>query len=241
MCICISTDKQLACVSLGGLHLLQVASGEPAFPHHSALLNNDSIAGNDSATDSGQSASDQHLQGAVDLGDLIELQDSISSSVQERLNGAEANAAGDSAPHKAHAQLSEGNSASSDRNSHEAVESNTHVPYQSEADDLASAAQSEPRQSVPQEVAAGSAATSVADEGSDKRFVSQQQMDKSGHADAFAKIMESIPDHIKNAISGGDAAANTEAASPVDNQRADSASPGSSHSSGAQHHQHAEL
>lgn len=226
--------------------MLQVASGEPALPHHSALLNNDSIAGNDSATDSGQSASDQHLQGAmpdsrVDLGDSIELQDSISSSVQDRLNGAEANAAGDSAPHKAHAQLSEGNSASSDRNSHEAVESNTHVPYQSEADDLASAAQSEPRQSVPQEVAAGSAATSVADEGSDKRFVSQQQMDKSGHADAFAKSMESIPDHIKNAISEGDAAANTEAASPVDNQRADSASPGSSHSSGAQHHQHAEL
>ena len=32
----------------------------------------------------------------------------------------------------------------------------------------------------------------------DTQVVTQQQMDESGHADAFAKILESIPDHIKN-------------------------------------------
>ena len=216
------------------LYLLQVVSGEQALPHLSAVLNN--------VTDSSQSSSDQHLQGLMpdntaDLADSINLQDSITSAVQNLLNSTEDAAADDSASQNVHADRPDANSNSSDHTSHDVAESHADVPYQSEADDFASASQSEPRQSVPQEGPASSDAT-VADQVSDSRFVTQQQMDESGHADAFAKIMESIPDHVKNAGSEGNAPANNE--TPT-SERTDSASAGSGHTSGTQHHQHAEL
>ena len=211
---------------------------------HAALLHNDSVAVNHNATDSNLSASDEHLQGAMpdstaDFAESIELQDSISSAVHDLLNSTEHRAAVKSAPQKLRADRPHANIGSSDHTSHEVTQSDAHAPYQSEADDFASAAQSEPRQSVPQEGNAGSDdADFMANEVSDRRFVSQQQMDESGYADAFAVIMESIPDHIKNAVNEGNEPADTET-STLD--RTDTASSGSGHSSRTQHHQHAEL
>lgn len=224
-----------------------MVSGEQTLPHHAALLHNDSVAVNHNATDSNLSASDQHLQGAMpnstaDLADAIKLQDSISSAVHDLLNSTRDTAADKSAPQNLHAERHEGDSKSSNqrmRESDELVEFDSRVPYQSEADDFASAAQSQPTHSVPQGGPAGSDdADFVADQVSHRRLVSQQQMDESGHADAFAKIMESIPDHIKNAVNKGNVPADTE----IPNlDRTDSASSGSGHSSGTQHHQRAEL
>lgn len=221
-----------------------MVSGEQTLPHLAALLKNDSMAVNPNVADNSQSASDQHLQGAMpdntaDPADSIELQDSITSAVHDLLNRTEGTAADNSAAQKLHADQPDANSGSSDHTSRDVAESDADVPYQSEADDLASALQSEARQSVPQEGIASSDDTGfVADQVSDKRFVTQQQMDESGHADAFAKIMQSIPDHVKNAVSEGNAPADTE---PPTLDKMDSASSGSDHSSGTQHHQHAEL
>ena len=227
------------------LCLLQVASGEEALPQHVALLNNDSIAVKHNVTDNSQFAADQHLQGAMpdstaDLADSIHLQDSISSAVHDLINSTEKDTVADtSASQKLHADRPDANSGSSNHTSQEVAEADAHAPYQSEAAKFASASQSEPRQSVPQHVAANSdEADFVADQGSDKRFVTKQQMDDSGHADAFAKIMESIPDHIKNAASEGNVPDDTETPTL---DRTDSASSGSGHSTGTQHHQHAEL
>lgn len=222
-----------------------MTSGEQALPHHSALLLNDSIAGNHTATDS---ASDQQLQGAMpentdDLADSMQLQDSISSVVHDLLNSTEETAASDSPSQEQHAEQPKGSSSSSEQLSHDSID--TQVPYQSTADDLVSAAQSEsaPRQSVPQEAAASSSDVDrVAEQGSDKGFVTQQQMDESGHADAFAKMMESIPDHVKNVVSEGNVPSDTETLSHVNQSALDGARSasleGSSHT---QYHEHADL
>lgn len=218
--------------------------GKQALPHHSALLINDSIAVNHNVTDS---ASDQQLQGAMpedtdDLADSMQLQDSISSAIHDLLNSTEETAASDSASREQHAEQPKGSSSAFDHLAHDSID--THAPYQSNADDLVSAVQptSAPRQSVPQDGAASSDnADLVAGQGSHKSFVTQQQMDESGHAHAFAKIMESIPDHVKNMVSEGHVPSNTEALSHVNQSASDGAesvSPGSSHT---QHHEHAEL
>lgn len=62
--------------------------------------------------------------------------------------------------------------------------------YQTETQGLASLSSSKSRQSVPQMGAADD------QQGSDRRFVSQQQMDESGHADALAGIVNAVPDDI---------------------------------------------
>lgn len=219
-------------------------SGEQALPHHSALLLNDTIAVNHTATDS---ASDQQLQGVMpentdDLADSMQLQDSISSTIHDLLNSTEETAASDSARQEQHAEQPKGSSSSSDHLSHDSTD--VHVPYQSTADDLASAAQSTsaPRQSVPQEGASSSDdADLVAEQGPDNRFVTQQQMDESGHADAFAKIMESIPDHVKNMVSEGNVPSDTEARSSDNQSASDGAdSAGSEGSSHTQYHEDAD-
>lgn len=79
----------------------------------------------------------------------------------------------------------------------------SHTVYQTEPQDLASLAQSKPRHSLPQPHLVqvephGDDANS--DVESDKRFVSQKQMDESGHGGAFAKILDSIPDNVKNQL-----------------------------------------
>ena len=224
---------------------MQAVSGEQALPHDAALLKNDSAAVSHNATDSGQSASDQPLQGAMldstaDLAGSVELQDSISSAVHNLLNSTQDTVADSSAPGERHADRPDAKSGSSDQASHEVAESDAHAPYQSEAGDLASASQSEPRQSVPQE---GAASSDEADfvPNQDKRFVTQQQMDDSGHADAFAKIMESIPDHVKSAKSAaseGNVPADTELPTSDSTNTATSRS---GHSAGIQHHEDAEL
>lgn len=220
-------------------------SGEQALPHHSALLKNDSIAFNPNATDS---ALNQQLQGAMpentdDLADSMQLQDSISSAIHDLLNSTQETAASDSASRERHAEQPKGSSGASNHMSHDS--SDTHAPYQSKADDLVSAAQptSAPRQSVPQEGAASSDdADLVAGQDSYKRFVTQQQIDESGHAHAFAKIMDSIPDHVRNMVSEGNVPSDTEALSGVNqsaSKGAESASPeGSGH---MQHQEHADL
>ena len=178
-----------------------------------------------------------------DLANSMQLQDSISSAIRDLLNSTEETAATDSAPREQHVEQPKGSSGSSDHLSHDSID--THVPYQSTADDLASAAQSTsaPRQSVPQEGAASSDdADTVAELGPDKSIVTQQQMDESGHADAFAKIMDSIPEHVKNMVSEGSVPSATEALSRINqsvSDGADSASPeGNSHT---QDHEHADL
>lgn len=66
--------------------------------------------------------------------------------------------------------------------------------YQTETQGLASLSNSKSRQSVPQMGAVDD------QQESDKRFVSQQQMDESGHADALAGIVSAVPDHIKDQL-----------------------------------------
>lgn len=62
--------------------------------------------------------------------------------------------------------------------------------YQTETQGLASLSNSKSRQSVPQMGAVDDQRES------DKRFVSQQQMDESGHGDALAGIVNAVPDDI---------------------------------------------
>ena len=135
---------------------------------------------------------------------------------------------------------------SADNGLHEAVtKSAIQELYQSEAGDLAAVAQSEPRLSVPQEVPASSTADPVVNEGADKRFVTQQQMDVSGYADAFAEIMRNIPDHIRDARNVQGVATNTAPEPPANNQsgldQLGSDGDGSSQSSDTQQQQHVDL
>lgn len=74
--------------------------------------------------------------------------------------------------------------------------------YQSETQDLDSLSRSKSRHSVPQQ---GASDFHTADDGvkaqqSDRGSVSKQQMDESGHGEAFADIIDSIPEHIKNMV-----------------------------------------
>ncbi len=62
--------------------------------------------------------------------------------------------------------------------------------YQTETQGLASLSNSKSRQSVPQMGAVND------QQESDRRFVSQQQMDESGHGDALAGIVNAVPDDI---------------------------------------------
>ena len=76
------------------LHVLQVMNGEEALPHHSAMLNNDSVPLHHNSSDIGQQhVSDQHLQGAMpessndampdsanDAGDSSELRDNVTNA-----------------------------------------------------------------------------------------------------------------------------------------------------------------
>ena len=62
--------------------------------------------------------------------------------------------------------------------------------YQTKTQGLASLSNSKSRQSVPQMDAVDD------QQESDKRFVSQQQMDESGHGDALAGIVNAVPDDI---------------------------------------------
>jgi len=66
--------------------------------------------------------------------------------------------------------------------------------HQTETQGLASMSNSKSRQSVPQIGAVDD------QQESDRRFVSQQQMDESGHADALAGIVNAVPDDIKDQL-----------------------------------------
>lgn len=221
-------------------------TGKEALPHHSAMLDNDSTAVHHKAGDVGQHVADQHLQGTMpdntsNSGDSSELRDGVSSAGQHLLNGTHDHATNES---QMHIEQPGGKADSAEHNSPETAAGTTvHKPYQSEADGLASVSKAEPRLSVPQEAPASSAAELMVSEGADKRSVTQQQMDESGHADAFAEIMKSIPDHIKNVRP--DMPANTESQTPANDQssvdRTDSDGAGSSHSSETEYHQHVEL
>ncbi|DBB06312.1 hypothetical protein WJX77_000762 [Trebouxia sp. C0004] len=65
---------------------------------------------------------------------------------------------------------------------------------QTQTQGLASLSNSKSRQSVPQIGAVDD------QQESDRRFVSQQQMDESGHADAFAGIVNAVPHDIKDQL-----------------------------------------
>ena len=197
---------------------MQVSSGDQALPHHSAMLRNHSASQGQSSgegSDNGKSASDQHLQGAMPDNiasgdDTIELQDSITHAVEKILNNT-ANSS-DPALLGEHGQGQEPQTVHPERagdrqdladQTGERAESDAALPLQSAADSLGSVSQSAPGQSVPQEATARSQADAPGHFGAagGPSIVTQQQMDESGHADAFAEIMESIPDHIKNAAS----------------------------------------
>ncbi|KAL3140050.1 hypothetical protein ABBQ38_004330 [Trebouxia sp. C0009 RCD-2024] len=250
-------------------HAAQVLGGEDALTHHSAMLNNDSILLHHNASDNSQHVSDQHLQGAMpnstsdampdslngarsdstsdampsstsDTGDSVGFRDNVSSAGQHLLNGTQ-----DSAVEEPQLDVERPREKSESVDHdlrEEAAKSTDQESFQSEAGDLASVSQLEPRLSVPQEVHASSAGDVMVNQNADKRFVTQQQMDESGHADAFAEIMKNIPDHIRDVKNLPDMAANSEPDTPASQQpslhRADSDSAGSSHSSDTQHHQH---
>lgn len=74
--------------------------------------------------------------------------------------------------------------------------------YQSETQDLDSLSRSKSSHSVPQQGASDfhTADDVVKAKQSDRGSVSKQQMDESGHGEAFADIIDSIPDHIKNMV-----------------------------------------
>lgn len=73
--------------------------------------------------------------------------------------------------------------------------SNLHgTVYQTETQGLASLSNSKSRQPVPQIGAVDD------QQESDRRYVSQQQMDESGHADALAGIVNAVPDDIKGQL-----------------------------------------
>lgn len=238
------------------MHLLQVMGGEEGLTHHSAMLNNDSILLHHNASDSGQHVAHQHLQGAMpastsdamsdstsDAGDSVSFRHNASSADQRLLNSTQDNAVKEP---RLDAERSGEKSDSAVHDLHEgAVNSTSQEPYQSETGDLALVSQLEPRVSGPQGVHASSAEDVVLNQHADKPSVTQQQMDESGHADAFAEIMKNIPAHIRNVRNLPDMAANSEPETPASHQpslhRGDSDGAGSSHSSDTQRHEHVDL
>ena len=92
------------------------------------------------------------------------------------------------------------------------------IVYQTETQGLASLSNSKSRQSVPQIGAVDD------QQESDRRFVSQQQMDESGHAEALAGIVNAVPDDIKDQLPDKFKPASAVARSPAheENMPADS-------------------
>lgn len=199
---------------------MKVSSGEQALPHHSAMLSNHSSSGQSShnSTEGSKSASDKRLQGAIPDSavpgdDPIVLQDSITDAVQTILNKT-ANSSGPAASLGKHEPgsasqalhpVQAGDKQGMAEHADELLEADAALPLQSAADSLGSVSQSAPRQSVPEEVTSRPQANAhghpAAVEHPGPIIVTQQQMDESGYADAFAQIMDSIPAHIKNAAS----------------------------------------
>lgn len=85
--------------------------------------------------------------------------------------------------------------------------------YQTETQGLASLSKSKSKQSVPQIGAVDD------QQESDRRFVSQQQMDESGHADAFAGIVNAIPDNIKDQLADNFKPASAVASPPAQEEK----------------------
>ena len=78
-------------------------------------------------------------------------------------------------------------------------DSDSDTVYQSETQELESLSQSKPRHSLPQaEVASSESGAAKPSMHGKSNTVTQKQMDGSGHGPAFASIMASIPDHIKD-------------------------------------------
>lgn len=70
--------------------------------------------------------------------------------------------------------------------------------YQTDSQDLSAVSDFAPRQSVAQQSGAASDDEADSQEGVAKRPVTQQQMDETGYGDAFAAILASIPDHVRD-------------------------------------------
>jgi len=198
--------------------LLQKGSDEQALPRHAALLSNASsdkpasvhIATFVNHTEGRPASADGQQPSSLLQGVLPDsltgndasmgLQENVTSAIQQLLNSS-------------HDDLEPSVDDKGDSRAGDITGNLDDTVYQTETQGLASLSKSKSKQSVPQIGAVDD------QQESDRRFVSQQQMDESGHADAFAGIVNAIPDNIKDQLADNFKPASAVASPPAQEEK----------------------